>query len=217
MTFATIPPNLLATTQEIDTEKKWIWLFELEADATTVETIVVTFTSHDAEVVRDGKTYAPYPSAHSPIEVDGEGSLPRVDLTVSNITRELVPYVNHGEGFLGRPAFLKLTTLDQSAVPDEVASLELSGAGVEVRDTEIVFSLEGLNLYDREFPPSVFSRDRCPVGFKGPRCRYRGPELTCLKRITDCEMFGNAEVARGYPRLHPRLFGGFPGLTRKVS
>ena len=218
----TLTPNIRGASQLMHGSEPWIWLYELIADRALVsgqyiETLF-RLCSFPEQIAFGGKTYYPFPVIHTSVVQDGEGNLPQFDITLSNVTRELAPYLEIGAGFMHQKCVLQVVHKAYLASASDVAfstSGRISGCTLS-KDT-IVFRLEDVNLYDWTVPQEFFTRDRCPFVYKGEYCRYRGPLATCKRDIPDCTAHGNEMAGRGYPRLHPGRFGGQPGLPLLIA
>ena len=207
----TLPPGLLAESQNPQ-GGKWIWLFDIEADRTTMATPFFALCDYHKPVVWAGTTWYPAPVAKGDIRRDGDGNLPEITVTVSGVSREFMAYAELGEGFNDRPLTMHQIHENWIGSSTERLSVTLTIDHVEVSDAAVSFVCQEPNWWQDELPGDFFERDRCGRSYKGFGCLYRGPEPVCDRRLVTCKARGDAEVALGYPRLHPRLFGGMPGL-----
>lgn len=211
----TLPPGLLAESQKPQ-GGKWIWLYDIEVDRTTLAVPYFALCDYHKPIVWGGQTWYPAPIAHSDIRRDGDGNLPEVTVSVSNVSREVMGYLETGEGFSERPLIMRQVHEDWIGSASDKLAITLTIDRVEVSDAAVAFVCSESNLWQEAFPSEFFERDRCGRTYKGFGCHYRGPEATCDRRSVTCGARGDAEVALGYPRLHPRLFGGMPGLPVSI-
>lgn len=212
-----LPAALLATAQTPVLDAPMVWLYQITADVTSLAQPTIVFcTKSKSAVTFGGITYPPFPGDQSQLRIDSEGNIPKLDLTVSNVTRELVPYTVSVDGFLDRPVRVGLIDPQKTTSSSDVVWHKFRVSGCEIRNDVIVITLEDRRFSDLELPQGFYSHDRCPRVFRGSECRYRGPETTCTKLLSACITYGDAEVARGHARMHPRLFGAMPGLSRTV-
>ena len=173
-------------------------------------------------IVNYGKTsggadvkWYPYDVNFDRIENSDEGNLAEFRITINNAAREVSQALDQYD-FTGEPArFLMVHALEldvpNSAVIDQsgkIANVEWSGAAT-------VVNVSVANLYDYYLPSRIYSRTICSKLYGGPECLIdkgvTGMPQTCGRSLTDCETRGDVEVAEGLPRLHPLLYGGFPG------
>lgn len=201
----------------------YVWLVEADLDGTNC----IRIAGHDQSVSYDSKTWTPFPVMIGTLPRDAEGSLPLIDLTVSNVSREVAGYLESG-GIIDRTVHIYLvntnaltTGIDWGVWTVQRAQLQLPHA---------VFQLGNYNLFDAPFPARRQHRSRCDVTYGGLECGY-DTTLTNLVSGTyptfsisscdytmdggnGCRNHGHNEVANGRPRLHPARFGGEPGIPR---
>lgn len=215
--FEVLPPDLLASSHEMQRDEGMAWLYEIEVDNTTLQRPVFSLTDAEMPISFAGVTYEPFPMKQSVIVTDTEGSLPSVDVTMSNLRRDLVRYLEAGQGMIRRPVLI--TLVDRGLLTPSTNRLDhpFRVAGAEISNEHLLVRLAEPNGFQEYFPREFIDRDRCGKIFKGKWCLYRGPETSCPKTYSACTNFGNLAVARGYPRLWPRLFGGFPAVPIKVA
>lgn len=207
----------------------WIWLWDLEIQRrdATLPAVVLRMTSTDHEVEWPPAATAPprltwYPVAFSqtPIESSQQGDLPHVDLALDNTARMLMRHLHSGNGFEGNRATLFLvheSSLASPVYPDhEFQQWDFTIAQAMASETMISFRLEQPNYFEARLPGDRFSADRCRLKFGGPECGYPITPVaaftTCPKTVAACIERGDDEAFRRLPRLHPKRFGGFPGI-----
>lgn len=212
----TLAPTLEQEKREIDTDSPWLELYELEINAAGDRFQFVGF--HD-EVTFDGRVYTPFPVKRGPLRLDGDGRLAVMDVGVSNITQEVETQMDVNAGFNDRKATLRIVHLEHLADPTAQAAFAFWVLGSSVDDRTHVASFRlGINAaLNQPAPSRRYLRTRCPLPYKGKVCLYAGALATCDKTLlgaNGCVVHGDDEVAAGKPRLHPQLFGGFPGIRR---
>ena len=208
---------------QLESEYPWIWLYELQTNATPPTRYRLTnFT----QTVRHGQSnlgvplkYSPAPIIHSDIEDTADGSLPTMTFTVGNAGPMIANTVDGADGFVGLPMTIKLVSVLDLDNPE--AAIEQSGEVVSASVTTdgIAFKVSSFNLYQLQFPPFIYSRRRCRWIYGSPECGMNinaaGIGFTsCPRTLTACEERGDDEVARSLPRRHPARFGGWPGIPR---
>jgi len=173
-------------------------------------------TSHNEQVTVDGKTYRPFPVIHEAIAGDSAGNLPQLTLSLSNVSRELDYYIETGKGLSGNRVEMRVYNR-AAAAPSDLVAFTFEIAGVALSDTVVTARLQLPSFLRYQIPAELFVRGRCRWAYKGEQCAYRGPIADCDKTLfgtNGCNVHGIDEESRGLPRLHPRRFGGFPGLLR---
>lgn len=206
-----------------------LWRITLSSAPTGVPTLFAT--AHLGEwdpsdpslrlpFVYGGNSYYPFPMTRGPINVDSDGNLPSTTLALSNVTRELLGYLAPNPGLIGQNVSMLSVNAGLLGTGNELEdSFEWSIAGAQVTDQAIALDLvPPITLSDLEAPRQRFFRDACPFKYRDPlTCAYEGSIATCDRSLfgaNGCMVHGNDEVANGRPRMHPYLYGGFPGLSR---
>jgi hypothetical protein len=153
---------------------------------------------------------------------DSEGTIPRLDLTITDPAGEILTWCDRGAGFSGRDCTIWLCSAANVAdTANAVHALTLKVAEVNANDTSVTFSLGLLSLLSIPFPRRKYQRDRCDLPFTGDGCFFRLPSIgqvgygdptiiVCDKTLdgpAGCRHHGDNEVARGLPRNHPLQFG----------
>lgn len=198
----------------VATNASWI---EVLGTGFTGETRSLTVTQGPTPV-----TYYPFPFAMGEIEADQEGNLPSIDISVDNTARTLMPTLHAAGGFEGNRASLILTHESQLLAPpfpNEVAiPFKFRISQALATQSAIQLKLESPQFFSQGIPRDRFVSKRCRWAFGGPECGYPitpfAAFTTCDGTIPACVERGDDEVARLLPRLHPRRYGGFPGIPQ---
>lgn len=107
-----------------------------------------------------GRTWLPFPLNFGDIEDSGEGDMPTSTLTLSNVGRVAMPYLE-GVGWDQARVLRRLVFM-----PDPTAEIgleiDLTVQGAVATDEAITMSLGQPNFFDRPIPPGRFVRS---VGF----------------------------------------------------
>jgi lambda family phage minor tail protein L len=201
--------------------------FHKPADATLYETPIhgllnIVDANHD--VVFAGIRYMRFPVRFSELQVNSDGSITNSKLSVANVSREIMYYVESENGLRGRQVQM-LTVhevhLDEIYEWDEVGDLIVYPNGAPRNPAEDFvqefFTIDGyvateltvdfnlLPLVDLtvNLPRRKFTKRSCFWRYKDPEeCGYTGDLPTCSKTLEDCKAHDNA-----------LRFGGFPGIT----
>jgi len=157
------------------------------------------------------------------LKADAEGNISSIAISVQNVTREIQAWLEHFAGLQGSPVRLILASQAELAVEapiiDYRGEILFSSSTAEV----VTFEVGQFNLQRRFFPAKRIQRDFCRHAYAGVRCGYAVPMTsanylpTCDKTkdgVNGCTVHGLSEQDEGLTVLHPRRFGGFPGLTR---
>lgn len=223
-------PTLMRTAAEKPQQPAaWVWLWELEIKrrSATLPAVLLRMTSLDREVewppaatAPPRLTWFPFPFSHGAIESSQDGNLPSVDLTLDNTTRTLMRHLHAGQGFEGNRATLFLVHESALASPSypshEFRRWDFVIASSAATEDAITFRLEHPNLFDARVPADRFVAQRCRWKHGGPECGYPITPVaafqTCDKSIGQCIDHGVDELERRLPVLHPKRYGGFPGI-----
>lgn len=214
----TLPPSLVRKALDQQTEDPWVFLWQITADISTVATPTFYLCNQQQQVefpVGSGILYDPFPLEHGAIQTTKESRLAQLDLSASNVTRQLAYWVDMGQGFLNMPATLTIAAHDDLAA-GAAFTRDFTIAGLAQTNKAITFRMEQPNYFLRRAPRDTYQRDRCRHAFKGRLCNYLGPLTDCNRSVARCIQIGDDEVANGRPRMHPRRFGAFPGLPRRI-
>ena len=214
----------------------WVWLIEIQlqkpyrADPSTIVPSVLmrvsSYHSYFSWPPADPvvKWWDPFNFTFTPIEQTGDGDLPQMDLTIDNTARSLMRYLHAGDGLEGNYCKVYLVPLSaiNIAYPNHVYQMwEFDISGALANDEAVTFRLEKANFFTKRTPQDRFIAARCRWNFGGDECGYvinaAAAYSTCAKTVTACALRGDDHVARGLIRLHPRRFGGFPGIPKQRS
>ena len=212
-----------ATIAEVHKQRNaspWVWLYEIFAIQNATETKPFRVTSHDQDVVFESKTYRPFPIKHDAVQQDSKGNLPSVQLKVANVRRELNRYVELADG--GSTNDVRIIGLNKAALATADAriwTLQIKTASVTAQ--WVILRLGMPAFYQRPMPLGVYTRHRCEHAYKHPdTCAYAGTLPSCDKTYNGadgCLVHGADEVMNGRPKMHPRRYGAFPSIPRRVG
>ncbi len=211
----TLPPGLLAESQEVANADDWMWLLRLTVDVTTLATTQVQLCTGRTPVTYNSTQWNPYPFKVGNITLSASNGVPSFDLTVSNAQRSLSALLFQGSGFIGREAALFLTHRAWLATPTEVVPFTATVQGWTADKEALTLRCQPRNPFKRVVPSAIFHLNGCDHVYRDARCRARGTILVCNHNHEDCVTIGNHEVSLGYPRLHPQNFGGFVSAPRQ--
>ena len=168
-------------------------------------------------------TFYPFPFQMGEQKQDQDGNLPSLELTIDNTTRLLMSALHKASGFEGNRATAILTHESCIATPGYPfhQSIEQSFTIVNAiaSSGSIVLKLEPPQFFQQALPRDRFIAARCRWLHGGPECGYAITPFagftTCNHTVSDCTAHGDDEVSRFLPRLHPKRFGGFPGIPQQ--
>ena len=187
---------------KLATPSAWLPLITVYVNSTTT----VRLVPNAASVVFRGNTYTPAAVRIDKVAQDGKGGLHEVDISVSNVTREVGAFVelNDMRGVRVEICYVNSDNLadDDAAVLEERYEI----MSVQVKSTQYVtFHLGHDRISQHQFPGGRFLRDHCRWIYKSAACGYAGAIPSCTKIL---EGFQGCRDHQNVAR-----FGGFPSLT----
>lgn len=234
-----MPKNLTTVTREhknaLRKEMPFIWLFGLQKTAGTER---YRFCSYP-QIIQFGEDsdgnplkWYPAPITHDGVISDGEGGLPTIDITLANVSLEIAPEVDAAAGFIGNE--VEIHVISALQLDDEEASISdvAEVVNCSMNDEAVTFSVSAYNLYQYQFPPFLFSKFKCRWRMGSNECAYNlnapgasysdcgllttGTRTATGFTLEACILAGEDEEANVLvpESLHPKNFGGFPGMPR---
>jgi len=104
--------------------------------------------------------FHPIPYEFTLPEQTDSGAPPQVQLTVDNVSRELVPHLNAAAGSMSPITLIARTYLpSDTTAPHELPPLELVLRDIQVTVSTVTASAGYGDLSNRKFPSKIYSRD----------------------------------------------------------
>jgi phage-related protein len=209
----TYPQTLIDKKNALHGTDPFVWLFEIEIERTAMATTVIRRTPYQEAVTWNSMVFKPMPMGLSTIQDDDKGTLQEIVLTLTNIGGEMASFVAATGGLPQAIVTPYLVNIGALSVTTPLWSGSFEVAGISVTREGVALRLALPALIRELFPQHIFNRSRCPWIFRGSECRYQGSTYTtCNKTLSDCELRGADEFSGGHAKMHPRKFGGFPGM-----
>lgn len=179
------------------------------------------------DVKFDGITYIRFPVQMSETSISTDGSIDKASLSVANVTREIMYYVEMFNGLVNRKVTVKkvfrrfLDYIYEPNLDGTVTELPNDEADVTsfikeeyvidayAADEKVVrFTLDPVINLDVKLPRRRYlDSNSCAFKYKDPEtCKYSGSLEKCVKNLADCKNHGNAIN-----------FGGFAGLDSSTQ
>jgi lambda family phage minor tail protein L len=224
MPLPNIPIALLQEKNQLATNERFIWLYEIEVPT---DPITVYRLAKQTEAIEfNGHTFSPFPISHDTINRDRAGDLPSTSLVVSNMSREVISTMEQYDGLVGQTVRIYLThslmVASNQYVAEETFEVLTSSATAE----SVSLSLGSSNLFDSKIPKQRMMRFHCRHRYQSPECGYALPSTdgnylaSCDKSLSGpngCEAHGASYTAAGLTPLHPDRFGGYPGIPTPTT
>lgn len=225
----TLGASIIATKNLLHSTSAYVWLFELDLDGVNGFRIC----AHDQNVTVGGLVYVAFPMTMTTDRRDIDGQLSSFEITISNVGRELVSYLEAGQ-VLDRTVRMKAVYSGDTATVLDFG--RVSVLRVVCGTMSATLSVGSYILTDAKIPSRYWMRGRCPYRYAGSECAFNKTtaaawsglaafkatytsfdESTCdltLDGGNGCKKHGLLEAAMGAPAHHPLRYGGNPGIPR---
>jgi lambda family phage minor tail protein L len=220
-----IPLSLFQEKNTLASGVQWLWLYEITIPTPTPTRFRAVSSSQ--QVTFRGNVYYPFPITHAKTVENTAGDTRSVSLTVSNVTREVLPHIESYDGLIGQRARIMCTTRDAAAATESaIVEQDFRVVQCSVTGDSVLFKLDDLSVYNDSFPRQRLHRTFCRFQYRSGLCGYAVPEASdnflpgCDKTLdgpNGCEAHGESEEAEGIAKVHPQRFGGFTGIPMDTS
>lgn len=218
--------NLLGDYKIIDILDNTLYLNNSLSNTVTNEFVYFTkllnITDSNFDILFDGITYMRFPVQMSDTTISSDGSIDKASLSVANVTREIMYYVEMYNGLVNRKitvkkVFRRFLDLIYNINPDgtiETSPNEEADASSFIKEEYIIdsytaneqivnFNLDPIINLNVKLPRRRYlDSNSCAFKYKDPEtCKYSGSLTKCNKNLSDCKLHNNSIN-----------FGGFAGL-----
>lgn len=192
-----LSPALILEKNLLATDGAWLTL----VDFALPNGSHIRLVRNTEDITFGGNLYTAYPLQVSPTQQLSDGSIPTLNLQLSNVTRTLQVYMERYNG--GKDCTCTITTVSSKLLAENYAALTLQYEVLSSASDAnwLSFTLGAANPLRHRFPPHRAIASSCNFRYRGAECAHTGPKPTCKRTLDDCRAHGNS--AR---------FGGFPGL-----
>lgn len=191
-------------------------------DAKIEFTLILNVADSNYDVEYGGVTYIRFPIAISETTISSDGTIDRASLSVANVTREIMYYVETYDGLVNRKVVVRTVF---ARFLDKLYTPQIDGTVTETDNPEkdpnahikeeflidtynanekvVVFTLDPVVDLEIKIPRRRYmDSNSCTFRYKDPEtCKYSGSLPTCYKNLEACKAHGNSIN-----------FGGFAGL-----
>lgn len=232
--------TLTTEVAKLHSTSSFVWLYEVQVDASNA----FRLAAYPSNVVIYEGSASPYTArtfcasnvGQPEIAKDNKGSLDRVRVAVENVTLEVSTYLETNDLTAKRVRVLVVHSGhlgSTSSATQFVLSERYQILGYEANNTAVTFELGHWSLFGKRVPGHRYSRGRCRFQYQGTQCGASieknttgmrdGFDLSLVDKDTcdlgydtpnGCKAHGALEAQIGVPVIHPRRFGGFPGLVK---
>ena len=142
------------------------------------------------------------------INEDSDGSIPEVNIKISNASRAIELYLNEYDLWLKQNTLEKITvTLFIVSSADLLNTTPIASYSFDVGKYATdanwaTFTLTFENFYIKRFPKNRITRNSCRWRFGSIECGYTpGIGETCNKTLTACRSYNNSERFGAFPSV----------------
>lgn len=194
----TIAPSLKKQKNKLHITAPWVYLFIVQVSATDAMYI----TNHSESIGYDGHTYKPFPVEVGEITEDSKGNLESVTLSISNVNRMVMAYMEQHDALQGKDVWMFIVN---RVDPTQCINLGVYQIVEASADSNVAtFVLGHYNFFALKFPRNRYIRGRCRWVYKSTECGYVGGLATCDKTLgeTDgCRVHNNEQRFGGFPSI----------------
>lgn len=206
--------------------RPFLWLFTIAVPGPPASALRLTSNNQDVTygTSSDGTplVYRSAPIALSNFTQRSDGSVPKFTVTIANVGGDLLRVMDSNDYLKGQPVEIKLVHVDALDDPSahEAFPGEISNSAITEQAATI--ELAAPDLYGLTVPGVVLQPFACWKGYGTDLCGFDiaaiDPDLTilgpCSKSLDACRLRGDEEESAGRARLHPKRWGGMPGMEQ---
>jgi len=155
-----------------------IWLYRISIDGVEANDLFLAETDYDVYFYRtdaDGADYAQiyqgFSIGHDGLDEVADGEITGPTITVGNVSREIMYYVENNDGLRGQKVTIRQAMFDSLSDKDAYIQDVFYVDSVDWNTMAVSFTLvsrlESLNV---QLPGRTYARDYCPWTYKGAGC-----------------------------------------------
>ena len=195
----TLPASIILEKNKLATGSAWIILIDINIGGGTI----LNYTTNNEIVTFGGLPYTPIPIEISATKENSRGEFPTITLSISNVTKVLLTYLETYNGLTGKEITIRVVNsayLSADYTELEVIFIVLS---TSVSSMWVSFQLGMPSPIRKRFPLERFMAVQCNWSdhFGGAECTYSGEASICDGSYRRCKELLNT--------VH---FGGHPGI-----
>jgi lambda family phage minor tail protein L len=175
------------------------WLILLQIDVKQLDD-TIRLVRNTEDVVWNGFTWQAFPFELDEISENSKGEIPKVQIKVSNVRRQMEYYLEQADGGVGSTVTIRVVHSKHLDLTSPEVELVFEVTGTKANATWATFTLGATSPYNRQIGQRVL-KSFCRHNFKDARCKYGGAATECDHTLTRCRQLGNSVN-----------FGGFPGV-----
>ena len=167
-----LPVNVILEKNKIASNSAWLVLLEIKLNNTSNTTFRLVRNTED--ITYDGEVYTAFPFELDTSSTDSDGSLPSIDLKVSNITHVLQPYLLDLRGGIGSTVTVRV--VNSALLTEDYSELEMEFlvTASHSERSSVTFRLGAANPLTQRFPLFRYIGLHCRWRFGSVECGYTG-------------------------------------------
>ncbi len=196
-----ISSDAITEKNRLTSDDAWLLLLKIAYDGETPGYVCL----NNQSVVwpaSGGNTYLPAIFSLSGMEETKEAEIPAVTLSVIDLNRTLIPFLEDYNGGVGATVTIYVVHSNHldNTTPEIQEEMEIIDVSLD-HSHKITFKLGAENLMNLRCPQHRYLKNHCRFVFKDSRCGYAGAETECNRTLTRCKELANQNS-----------YGGFPGV-----
>ena len=167
---------------------------------------VVRIAQNNEDVTWAGETWQALPVQISEIPQSSKGDVPRVDIQVSNVNREMRYYIElydiYTKTYGYSPITVKIMVINSGNLAATEPEVEFDFELVQPKSGTqwATFTLGAPSPFNQRYPLLRVMKNHCQVmKFKDAECGYNGAETTCDRTLTTCRTYSNSGRFKAFP------------------
>jgi len=201
-----LPAELVLQKNVWSDANPWLLLVELTLldDAGTV----LRYAANSQDIEYQSNTYTAISLIPTAVESAQQGTLSEISLTITNVGRVLIDYLDDPDDIIGAAVVLLFVHYDNLDVDSSSLEVSYKIKNYKINALDVEFGLGDETLVIQRHPPRLYSTLQCewaPHNFKGAECQYVGVDTTCDGLLTSCRGRtggSNTQHFGGFPLLH---------------
>lgn len=147
--------------------------------------------------------YQAFPFELGVVQEDTTGSIPTVELKVSNVTRALGYWLENGKGGTGAKVILRVVNSKALAINTPECEERFTVTKTTITDMWVTFTLGSAYPSMARRPWSRYLKNHCRFKYKSAKCGAKSDLPACGHTLIECRARNNS-----------RRFGGFFGIPQ---
>ncbi len=177
-----LPENIILEKNKVASNSAWLVLLEIKLN--NVENTTFRLVRNTEDIVYKDETYTAFPFELEPATLDSKGTIPSVELKVSNISHILQPFLLELRGGVGSTVLI--TVVNSALLTENFSELEMEFliTGTYTDRSSVVFRLGAINPLLQRFPLYKYIGQHCRWKFQSVECGYTGMAVEAVSFST---------------------------------